>query len=55
MSVTSNTPMSGKDTAAHFKGLIIGAVLVAAVVLVTMYLTNKKFEGHETTAAETAH
>lgn len=55
MSVTSNTPMSGKDTAAHFKGLIIGAVLVAAVVLVTVYLTNKKFEGHETTSAETTH
>jgi hypothetical protein len=55
MSVTSNTPMSGKDTASHFKGLIIGAALIAAAVLVTVYLTNKKFEGHETTAAETTH
>ncbi len=55
MSVTSNTPMSGKDTAAHFKGLIIGAIGIAAVVLATVYLTNKKFEGHETAAAETTH
>lgn len=53
MSVTSNTPMSGKDTAAHFKGLIIGAVCIAAIILATVYLTNKKFEGHETAAAET--
>ncbi len=55
MSVTSNTPMSGKDTSAHFKGLIIGAILIAAVILVTVKLTNKKFEGHEATAAETTH
>lgn len=55
MSVTTNTPMSGKDTAAHFKGLIIGAIFVAAVVLTTVYLTNKKFEGHESATAETTH
>ncbi len=53
MSVTRNTPMSGKDTAAHFKGLIIGALCIAAMVLVTVYLTNKKFESHETPAAAT--
>ena len=55
MSVTTNTPMSGKDTAAHFKGLIIGAICIAAIVVATVYLTNKKFEGHETAAAETTH
>jgi hypothetical protein len=55
MSVTTNTPMSGKDTAAHFKGLIVGAIFIAAIVLATVYLTNKKFEGHETAAAETTH
>lgn len=53
MSVTTNTPMSGKDTAAHFKGLIVGAICIAAIVVATVILTNKKFEGHETPAAET--
>ncbi len=53
MSVTTNTPMSGKDTAAHFKGLIIGAICVASIIVATVYLTNKKFEGHEPAAAET--
>ena len=53
MSVTSNTPMSGKDTAAHFKGLIVGAICVAAVILTMVYLTNKKFESHEAAAVET--
>ncbi len=51
MSATSNTPLSGKDTAAHFKGLVIGAIVIAAVVLTTVYLTNKKFEGHESAEA----
>ena len=53
MSVTTNTPTSGKDTAAHFRGLIIGAICIAAVIVTTVYLTNKKFEGHEPAAAET--
>ena len=53
MSVTSNTPMSGKDTAAHFKGLIIGAICVAVIILTIVHLTNKKFESHEAAAVET--
>jgi hypothetical protein len=44
---TANTPMSGRDTAAAFKGLLIGLVFVAVVVLSIVFLTNKKFEGHE--------
>jgi hypothetical protein len=44
--MTAGTPMTGRDTKAHLTGLFIGLVLVAALVLVTMTLTNKKFEGH---------
>jgi hypothetical protein len=38
--------MTGRDTKAHLTGFFVGLVLVATVVLVTMTLTNKKFEGH---------
>lgn len=44
--MTANTPMSGKDTAAAFKGLAIGLVVIAILVLATVQFTNKKFEGH---------
>lgn len=43
--------MSGKDTAAAFKGLVIGLVALAVIVLVTVNLTNRKFEGHAEPAA----
>jgi hypothetical protein len=53
--MTANTPMSGRDTAAAFKGLIIGAICIATVELSLVYLTNKKFEGHEQPTAEATH
>lgn len=53
--MTSGTPMSGRDTAAAFKGLIIGLVSIGIVVLAIVYLTNKKFEGHEQPTAEATH
>ncbi len=57
--MTAGTPMSGRDTAAAFKGLIVGAIAIGALVLTIVYLTNQKFAGHEaegsaeTPAAET--
>lgn len=53
--MTSGTPMSGRDTAAAFKGLIIGAIFVAVVVVTITMLTNRKFASHEgaPAAAET--
>jgi hypothetical protein len=51
--MTAGTPMTGRDTAAAFKGLLIGLVALAIVVLVTVKLTNDKFAGHETTAEQT--
>ncbi|MCL4213115.1 MAG: hypothetical protein KJZ74_04315 [Gemmatimonadales bacterium] len=39
--------MSGRDTAAAFKGLIVGAIAIGALVLTIVYLTNQKFAGHE--------
>lgn len=53
--MTTGTPMSGKDTAAYFKGLIIGAIFIAVVVLSIVHLTNKKFESHEATPAAETH
>lgn len=49
----SSTPMTGRDTAAAFKGLIIGLVSLAIVVLVIVNLTNRKFDAHEAAAAST--
>jgi hypothetical protein len=43
--------MAGRDTAAAFKGLILGAVFVAIVVVTVTMLTNKKFADHEATPA----
>jgi hypothetical protein len=54
--MTGNTPMTGRDTGAAFRGLVVGFVAIAAIVLVIVALTNKKFEGHgETPAAEATH
>lgn len=39
--------MAGRDTAAAFKGLILGAVFVAVVVVTITMLTNRKFAAHE--------
>lgn len=49
--------MTGRDTKAHLTGFFVGLVFVAIVVVVTMTLTNKKFEGHaaEGAAASTQH
>ena len=49
--MTSGTPMSGRDTAAAFKGLIIGLIALAAIVLATVKLTNDKFDAHESAPA----
>ena len=38
--------MTGRDTKAHLTGFVVGLVGLAIIVLVTVYLTNKKFEGH---------
>ncbi|MEX2182377.1 MAG: hypothetical protein WD771_10070 [Gemmatimonadaceae bacterium] len=46
-----NAPLSGRDTAAAFKGLIVGLVALAVIVLTIVNLTNRKFESHETPAA----
>lgn len=53
--MTTGTPMTGRDTAAAFKGLILGAVFVAVVVVTITMLTNRKFASHEggEAAAET--
>lgn len=47
--------MSGRDTAAAFKGLIIGAILVAVVVVTISVLTTRNFESHEANAAAETH
>ncbi len=47
--------MAGRDTGAAFKGLILGAILVAVVVVTISMLTNRKFEGHEAAAAAESH
>jgi hypothetical protein len=49
--MTTETPLTGRDTAASLKGLVIGFVAVLITVLVVVNLTNKKFEGHEATPA----
>jgi len=51
--MTKGTPMSGRDTAAAFKGLIIGLIGILAVVFVTMELTNRKFDAHHEAAPAT--
>lgn len=51
--MTAGTPMTGRDTAAAYKGLIIGFIAIALVVVTIVTLTNRKFASHETPAAET--
>ena len=51
--MTTGTPMAGRDTAAAFKGLLIGFVFILAVVLVTVKLTNQKFDAHHEAATAT--
>ncbi len=46
--------MTGRDTKAAFKGLLIGFVAILAVVLIIVTLTNKKFESHESGAPAAA-
>ncbi|MEY4608558.1 MAG: hypothetical protein RL625_775 [Gemmatimonadota bacterium] len=54
--MTTGTPMSGRDTAAALKGLIVGLIAIVAIVLVTMKLTNDKFDAHhEATSATESH
>ncbi len=54
--MTEMAPMTGRDTAAAYRGLIVGFIGVAVIVLAIVFLTNKKFEGHgETPAAEATH
>lgn len=45
--MTAGTPMTGRDTGAAYKGLIIGFVSILAVVLIIVTLTNRKFASHE--------
>ncbi len=47
-----NAPLAGRDTAAAYKGLIVAVIALAVIVLTIVNLTNKKFEAHETPAAE---
>ena len=47
--------MSGRDTRAAYKGLIIGFIAVFVVVFTIITLTNRKFESHETPAAAESH
>ncbi len=53
--MTAGTPMTGRDTAAAFKGLILGAIFVAIVVVSITMLTNRKFASHEGAAAAETH
>jgi hypothetical protein len=47
--------MSGTDTKAAYKGLVIGFVAVALIVVTIVTLTNRKFASHEATPAATTH
>jgi hypothetical protein len=46
-------PLAGRDTAAAFKGLIIGLAALAIVVVTIVTLTNRKFDAHEAAATST--
>jgi hypothetical protein len=48
-------PLSGRDTKAAYKGLVIGFVAIAIVVVSIIVLTNRSFAGHETPAAAETH
>jgi hypothetical protein len=45
--------MTGRDSAAAFKGLIIGAICIAIVVVTITMLTNRMSADHEATPAAT--
>lgn len=47
--------MTGKDTAAYFKGLLVGAIFIGVVVVSITIMTNKKFDAHEATPAAETH
>jgi hypothetical protein len=48
--------MTGRDTAAAFKGLVIGAIALAIIVVAIVRWTNTQFAGHEgTTPAAESH
>ncbi len=51
--MTDSAPLTGRDTAAAYKGLIIGFICVALVVVTIVTLTNRKFANEEPAAAET--
>jgi hypothetical protein len=48
-------PLSGRDTKAAYKGLVIGFLFVAIVVVTIITLTNRNFASHETPAAAETH
>ncbi len=48
-----HAPLSGRDTAAAYKGLIVGIISIVIIVLAIVALTNKKFESHETPSVVT--
>lgn len=52
--MTAGTPMTGPDTKAHLTGFFLGIVGVLLVIIITMTLTNKKFEGHAAEGAAPA-
>jgi len=49
----TSAPLTGRDTVAAIKGLIIGLIALAIVVLVIVNLTNRQFDAHEAAAAST--
>jgi hypothetical protein len=48
-------PLTGRDTAAAFRGLLVAVVALAVIVLTIVNLTNRKFASHETPAAAETH
>lgn len=48
--------MTGRDTAAAFKGLVIGALALAIIVVAIVRWTNTQFAAHEgATATAESH
>ena len=43
--------MTGRDTAAAFKGLVIGAIALGIIVVAIVRWTNTRFAEHEGTPA----
>ena len=44
-------PRSGRDTAAAFRGLILGGIILFLALVVIVKLTNAHFEAREAAAA----